>query len=441
MTREAYDSGRVKKSRQDSNREFITLLACISAIGKAIPPVLIYAGKSKDLWTTWMQDVNAEDGVHFGVSTNGWSNNEIGLSWLQQVFDRYTKPLRVNTKRLLIMDGHSSHVNMAFVKWADTHNIIVMILPPHTTHKLQPLDVGLFQPLSTAYSLQLDRFLQAGGFQVSMSKATFYPLFKEAWAASFTEKNIQAAFAKPGIWPLDPDPIIQSVTRIPPPKADFSSTQLKTPKSSKAIRHFQNAYLRSPTSLKRKKLFTTNKHLAAENEILRHTNKELIYALDMQKRKNKKKVRLDLSGEVAGKPVLYSPTKVAKAKAYIQEKEEQETQDEIAKVARKAIRAQNKESKEAKDAERQLAKELKAQIPAPQKSPTKKPITIAAKAKKVSVSIPKTVKALPKAKNLSNSPKKQVPKVVVSDEVENRVVIARGSKRSIVLPQRFRTTN
>src|SRR5689334_20229146 len=102
ITKEAYDSGRVTKSRQDGNREFITLLDCISAIRKSIPPVLIYAGKSGDLQTTWMEEVNKESGVYFDVSTNGWSNDEIRLSWLQQIFERYTKPTRANTKRLLI---------------------------------------------------------------------------------------------------------------------------------------------------------------------------------------------------------------------------------------------------------------------------------------------------------------------------------------------------
>jgi len=64
--------------------------------------------------------------------------------WLQKVFNRYTKPTRATQKRLLIVDGHSSHVNMAFVDWANQHGIILLILPPHTTQRLQPLNVGLF---------------------------------------------------------------------------------------------------------------------------------------------------------------------------------------------------------------------------------------------------------------------------------------------------------
>jgi hypothetical protein len=136
MTRAALESGRITKAKQDGSREFISILACISAIGKWIPPLLIYKGESGDLMSTWVDEVKTDSQAHFTVSSNGWSNNAIGLVWLQKVFERYTKPKRTTQKRLLIVDGHSSHVNMAFVDWADQHGIILLILPPHTTHCL-----------------------------------------------------------------------------------------------------------------------------------------------------------------------------------------------------------------------------------------------------------------------------------------------------------------
>jgi len=115
MTQEALRSGRITKSKQDGSREFISILACISAIGRWVPPLLIYKGESGDLMSTWVDEVEAGLMAHFTVSSNRWSNNAIGLVWLQKVFERYTKPKRTTQKRLLIVDRHSSHVNMAFV--------------------------------------------------------------------------------------------------------------------------------------------------------------------------------------------------------------------------------------------------------------------------------------------------------------------------------------
>jgi hypothetical protein len=79
MTATALKSGRITKSKQDSSREFISILATISAIGRWIPPLLIYKGESGDLMSTWVDEVTTESQAHFTVSQNGWSNNAIGL--------------------------------------------------------------------------------------------------------------------------------------------------------------------------------------------------------------------------------------------------------------------------------------------------------------------------------------------------------------------------
>lgn len=131
MTKEAYDSGRIRQSVQDGSREFISLLACISAIGRVLPPALIYKGDSFDLQDTWVDEVGVNDEAYFGSSENGWSNDAIGLHWLEQVFDRHTRGIAGNRRRLLIVDGHSSHMNMAFLNKCDQLRILVLILPPH----------------------------------------------------------------------------------------------------------------------------------------------------------------------------------------------------------------------------------------------------------------------------------------------------------------------
>ena len=68
-------------------------------ISKWILPLLIYKGKSGDLMSTWVDEVTTDSKAHFTVSSNRWSNNAIRLVWLQKVFERYTKPIRVTQKR------------------------------------------------------------------------------------------------------------------------------------------------------------------------------------------------------------------------------------------------------------------------------------------------------------------------------------------------------
>lgn len=127
------------------------------------------------------------------------------------VFDKHTKEKAgIRGYRLLLVDGHSSHVNLDFLDYADRNRIIVLVLPPHATHRLQPLDVGLFSPLSRAYFLEVSNYSASGQGFVSMSKRLFYRFFKNAWEVSFTKSNIEAAWRATGIWPYNPEETLQS---------------------------------------------------------------------------------------------------------------------------------------------------------------------------------------------------------------------------------------
>ena len=211
MTREALERGRIVRASQDGSREFISLLACISTDGKWLPSTLIYKGESYDLQNSWVEDFQEKDDAFFAASATGWSSDEIGLRWLQRVFEPRTKHKVGNRRRLLLVDGHSSHVNMKFSEYADSHRILILVLPPHSTHRLQPLDIGLFAPLAKAYTNELNTLMHRSLGMVSMSKRMFWPMFRTAWFASFTEENIASAFAAPGIFPYDPAAVLSII--------------------------------------------------------------------------------------------------------------------------------------------------------------------------------------------------------------------------------------
>ena len=47
---------------------------------------------------------------------------------------------------LLIYDGHKSHETIELHEMVVQHNIELYCLPAHTSHHLQPLDIGVFGP-------------------------------------------------------------------------------------------------------------------------------------------------------------------------------------------------------------------------------------------------------------------------------------------------------
>lgn len=132
------------------------------------------------------------------------------------VFNKHTKEKAgIHGYRLLLVDGHSSHVNLDFLDYVDKNRIIVLVLSPHATYRLQPYDIGLFSPLSKGYSLEVSNYFVSRQSFVSMSKRLFYRFFKNAWEVSFIKSNIEAAWRATGIWPYNPNKTLAICARKP----------------------------------------------------------------------------------------------------------------------------------------------------------------------------------------------------------------------------------
>jgi hypothetical protein len=279
---EALESGRITHAAQDGSREFITLLACICGDGTSLPPALIYKGALGTMQDTWLEDVQKKDEVYFSTSVNGWSCDELGARWLVDVFDRHTKEKAGNRRRLLIVDGHSSHINMNFINLCDERHILLLVLPPHTTHRLQPLDVACSPPLARYYTNELNKLIRHSLGHNDMGKRLFWRLFLPAWTAAMSPHNIASAWAKTGLFPFDPQVVLSKIAKPAAPRQD---PRLQTPMTGRAIRRFHKSYLRSPTIAKTRMLLKANERLAAEHSIVTHVARGLEKAIKLEKRK------------------------------------------------------------------------------------------------------------------------------------------------------------
>jgi hypothetical protein len=183
---------------QDGARHWITLMATICADGSSLPPALIYEAVSGNLQDTWLQDYRPEEyPCWFASSPNGWTSDELGLSWLQSHSDPQTSEKARRDWGLLILDGHGSHCTLDFLEWCHKRRILVAIYPPHSTHRLQPLDVSLFNPLATYYSQALDAHTRQSLGLSSVSKRDFFTIFYPAFDKAFSEENIRSGWCKP----------------------------------------------------------------------------------------------------------------------------------------------------------------------------------------------------------------------------------------------------
>jgi hypothetical protein len=99
-----------------------------------------------------------------GVSENGWIDDEHALSWLKKAFINQAKAHNKSGKPiLLICDGHGSHTTAPMLLKARNENIFILRLPPHCTHKLQPLDVGVLGPLQAQFADNMDTYVTRNG--------------------------------------------------------------------------------------------------------------------------------------------------------------------------------------------------------------------------------------------------------------------------------------
>ena len=213
---------------QQGDREWTSIIQGINAKGWAIPPFIIFQGKHH--LSAWYKELSIPHDWVINVSENGWTNNELGLEWLKH-FDKHTKERTVGCYRLLVLDGHESHNSVKFHQYCEDHKIITLCMPPHSSHLLQPLDVGCFAPLKKAYGRQAELLMR--NKITHISKLEFLPCFKAAFDAAITESNIQGGFRGAGLVPFDPEAVVGKLeVRLctpPLPTVDHSTWHSQTP--------------------------------------------------------------------------------------------------------------------------------------------------------------------------------------------------------------------
>jgi hypothetical protein len=223
----------------------------ICAAGYAIPPFIIYKGRVHI--SAWYKEESIPRNWKLSVSENGWTNNALGLEWLKH-FDTHTKTSQVGVYRLLILDGHESHLNQDFKDYCLENRILTLCMPSHLSHILQPLDVVCFLPLKRKYSQRVRDLARQRVFHID--KEGFLPAFKDAFFDVFTEENCRKAFKASGLVPIDAQVVldrleVQLRTPLAPPPQETpwqSKTPSNTYKFGSQSKLVRESFTRSPVT-------------------------------------------------------------------------------------------------------------------------------------------------------------------------------------------------
>lgn len=174
-----------------------TVVCAFSAAGQYIPPFFIFKRKRMNPQLLKGSNLNMVG----AVSDSGWINESLFVDWLHH-FISYAKPTKEDPV-LLILDNHESHKSLDAYLLCREHGVIMLTLPPHTSHRLQPLDLTYFGPIKTAYNQECENHM-ADRFGQPITQYDIVELFTNAYNRCSNLQKAASGFRSAGIYPLRP---------------------------------------------------------------------------------------------------------------------------------------------------------------------------------------------------------------------------------------------
>ncbi|SJX62091.1 related to transposase [Sporisorium reilianum f. sp. reilianum] len=177
---------------QPGNHQNATVIEAISSGGQVLLPLIITKGKLHTVGEQWhMEDILAT--WHFSKGPSSWTDNDLTILWVENIFDVNTKLSMPSEWCLLIIDSHASHTSSRFINTLWKRHILPVCLLAHTMHVMQPLDVSIFGPITAAYQHLVTQFaphVDAAG----INKAQFSMLYTQAQVKMLTLAAAKKAF-------------------------------------------------------------------------------------------------------------------------------------------------------------------------------------------------------------------------------------------------------
>jgi hypothetical protein len=183
-----------------NQREWLSVLVCINAEGTSIPSFYIFRGRR--FRQNYIE--KCEAGATMAMQQRAWMTSYLFSAWISHFIASVRKvgAISPETRHLLILDGHNSHVTLDVVREASAAGLDLLTLPSHTSHALQPLDVSVFKPFKQYFREYRD-FWSSRNLDESATKDVLAQWVSLALRKALSVNNIQKGFRATRIFPLD----------------------------------------------------------------------------------------------------------------------------------------------------------------------------------------------------------------------------------------------
>ncbi|GBP27792.1 hypothetical protein EVAR_94196_1 [Eumeta japonica] len=235
----------------------VTMCCAVSATGSTLPPAMVFPRKQLKSFML--------NGAPVGTLGLAQSTDCMNSDLFPEVMKHFVK-VTASTKEnpsLLIVDNHDSQLASAVLNIAKDNGVTLLTIPPHSSHRLQPLDVSVFGPLQTYYNAAMDSWLMRHPGK-TISIYNIAELLGQAFNRAMTPSNIKSGFRKTGIFPFDrhiftdiefmPSEVtnrpLEDLSNAPGPSRPYETQQASTdaPSSSQSFGHDSQKDTRSSDS-------------------------------------------------------------------------------------------------------------------------------------------------------------------------------------------------
>ncbi|XP_066585179.1 uncharacterized protein [Prorops nasuta] len=215
--------------------ELVTVEMAVNAAGNSIPPMFIFP-------RIRYSDVFVKSGPPESIGAgnrSGWMTVTEFDIFLTH-FIKIVKPTP-DQPILLLLDNHHSHIGINIIDKARANGIIMLSFPPHCSHRLQPLDVGVYGPFKKYCASAQDNWMRKNPGK-TMKIYDLPEIVKYAWPLASTPMNISKAFEKCGISPLNSN-VFKDVDFAPSfvTDRDMPTTAISSEMENRDISELQNS--------------------------------------------------------------------------------------------------------------------------------------------------------------------------------------------------------
>lgn len=176
----------------------ITVVTCMNPAGHFIPPLLVFP--RKNMKQELMDGTPL--GSIFACHPSGWIQSDIFTQWFRH-FIKHVEPTAANPA-VLVLDGHFTHTrNIDVINLGRENHVDIVCLPPHSSHKMQPLDLSFMSPFKTYYAQEIETWLRNHADRGVVTIYQIGKLFGNAYKKAATAEIAAKGFEKAALFPCN----------------------------------------------------------------------------------------------------------------------------------------------------------------------------------------------------------------------------------------------